>query len=259
MVVKILEPIWSKKTETANRIRGRIERILSRAASRGHRSGENPARWRGHLENILPARGRVAPVKHHAALHYSRVGDFLAILRDQPGIAARALELTILCATRTIETIGARPGEFDLVQKVWTIPAERMKMKREHRIPLTARAIEIAELLLRNAGEFVFPGSYGQKHLSNNAMLMLLERMGRGDITVHGFRSSFKDWASECTGFPPEVAEMALAHTIDDKVEAAYRRGDLFGKRRLLMSAWAEYCLAPRRGTQIVSMRGDVR
>jgi integrase len=143
MVVKILEPIWSKKTETANRVRGRIERILSRAASRGHWSGENPARWRGHLENVLPARGRVTPVKHHAALHYSQVGDFMTELRTQPGIAANALELTILCTTRTIETIGANPDEFDLAQNLWTIPAERMKMKREHRIPLTPRALEI--------------------------------------------------------------------------------------------------------------------
>jgi integrase len=222
MIVKILEPIWSKKTETANRVRGRIERILSRAASRGHRSGENPARWRGHLENILPARGRVAPVKHHAALHYSQIGDFITELRAQPGIAAQALELTILCTTRTIETIGAGPDEFDLAQNLWTIPAERMKMKREHRIPLTPRAREILEPLLKDAGEFVFPGPDPRKHMSNNAMLALLERMGRGDITVHGFRSSFKDWASECTGFPAEVAEMALAHVVHDKVEAAY-------------------------------------
>jgi integrase len=255
MVVKILEPIWSKKTETANRVRGRIERILSRAASRGHRSGENPAQWRGHLENVLPARGRVAPVQHHAALHYSRVGDFIAELRAQPGIAAQALELTILCTTRTIETIGARPDEFDLAQGIWIIPAERMKMKREHRIPLTPRAVEIVGPLLKDVGEFVFPGPDPQKHLSNNAMLALLDRMGRDDITVHGFRSSFKDWASECTGFPPEVAEMALAHVVHDKVEAAYRRGDLFGKRRLLMKAWADFCLTPSRPGKVISIR----
>jgi integrase len=256
MIVKILEPIWSKKTETANRVRGRIERILSRSASRGHRSGENPARWRGHLENILPARGRVAPVKHHPALHYSLVGHFMAALRDEPGISARALEMTIVCATRTSETIGACPEEFNLVRKVWTIPAMRMKIKREHRIPMTPRALEIIEPLLKNAGRYVFPGPSQQKPLSNNAMLALLERMGRGDITVHGFRSSFKDWASECTGFPPEVAEMALAHAIDDKVEAAYRRGDLFGKRQVLMNAWSEYCLAPSHGRSIVALKG---
>jgi len=255
MVVKILEPIWSKKTETANRVRGRIERILSRAASRGHRFGENPARWRGHLENVLPARGRVTPVKHHPALHYSQVGDFITELRAQPGIAPQALEVTILCTTRTIETIGARPGEFDLVQKIWTIPAERMKMKREHRIPLTPRAVEIIEPMLENAGEFVFPGPDPRKYMSNNAMLALLDRMGRSDITVHGFRSSFKDWASESTGFPAEVAEMALAHVVHDKVEAAYRRGDLFGKRRLLMKAWADFCLAPSRGEKVIPIK----
>jgi integrase len=258
MIVKILEPIWSKKTETANRVRGRIERILSRSASRGHRSSENPAQWRGHLENVLPARGRVAPVQHHAALHYSRVGDFIRELRTQPGIAAQALELTILCTTRTSETIGARPGEFDLADNIWTIPAERMKMKREHRIPLTPRAVEIIERMLKDAGEFVFPGPDPQKHLSNNAMLALLERMGRGDITVHGFRSSFKDWASESTGYPPEVAEMALAHVVHDKVEAAYRRGDLFAKRRLLMKAWAEFCLSPSRGNKVISMKSAI-
>jgi integrase len=243
MIVKILEPIWSKKTETANRVRGRIERVLSRAASRGNWSVENPSRWRGHLENILPARGRVAPVRHHSALSYSEIRAFIHQVRQQAGIAARALELTILCATRTTETIGAEWGEFDLGSKVWTISARRMKSKREHRIPLSPRAVEILEQLPKapNA-RLVFTRPGDQAHLSNGAMLALLERMDRGDVTTHGFRSTFKDWASERTSFAPEVAEMALSHTIGDKVEAAYRRGDLFEKRRRLMEAWASYC-----------------
>jgi integrase len=246
MIVKILEPIWSKKTETANRVRGRIERILSRAASRGHRAGENPARWRGHLENILPARGRVAPVRHHSALHYSEIGEFIGTLRSQAGIAARALEFTILCATRTVETIGADWSEFDRVGKVWTIPARRMKTRREHRIPLSSRAVDILEMLPRGTNaRLVFTRPGDQAHLSNGAMLALLDRMGRGDVTTHGFRSTFKDWASEQTNFAPEVAEMALAHVVHDKVEAAYRRGDLFQKRRTLMDAWATFCEMP--------------
>jgi integrase len=243
MLVRILEPLWSKKAETANQVRGRIERILSRAASRGHRSGENPARWRGHLENILPARSRVAPVCHHAALAYSEIGTFMRQLRSQAGIAARALEITILSATRTVETIGASWSEIDLDRKVWTIPAQRMKGKREHRIPLLDRAIEIlGGLDKRPDARLVFTRYGDQAHLSNGAMLALLDRMGRGNITTHGFRSTFKDWVSENTNFAPEVAKMALAHVVADKVEAAYRRGDLFEKRRRLMEAWARFC-----------------
>jgi integrase len=242
MLVRILEPIWSKKAETANRVRGRIERILSRAASRGHRSGENPARWRGHLDNILPARSRVAPVRHHAALPYSELGTFMRQLRSQAGVAARALEFTILCATRTVETIGASWSEIDLDRKVWTIPARRMKAKRDHRIPLSDRATEILGGLDRRPNaQLVFTKSGDQAHLSNGAMLALLDRMGRSDITTHGFRSTFRDWVSEQTSFAPEVAEMALAHAVQDKVEAAYRRGDLFEKRRKLMEVWAEF------------------
>jgi integrase len=255
MITKILEPIWSKKTETANRVRGRVERILSRAASRGHRSGENPARWRGHLENILPARGRVAPVRHHAALPYAEIGDFCQALRRQAGVAARALEFTILNATRTTETIGLEWVEIDLTTRIWIIPAHRMKTKREHRIPLSARSIEILESVPRSVySKLVFGRSGVTAHLSNGAMLALLDRMGRGDITTHGFRSTFKDWVSERTNFAPEVAEMALAHVVHDKVEAAYRRGDLFAKRRMLMNAWAEYCSAPSRESKVVAI-----
>jgi integrase len=256
MITKILEPIWSKKTETANRVRGRIERILSRAASRGHRSGENPARWRGHLENVLPARGRVAPVRHHSALPYSEIGSFVQALRLQEGIAARALELTILCATRTVETIGAEWTEVDLTNRVWTIPGHRMKAKREHRIPLSLRAVEILESLRRQPNSrLVFTRPGDQAHLSNGAMLALLDRMGRGDITTHGFRSTFRDWASEQTNFTPEVAETALAHAVRDKVEAAYRRGDLFAKRQRLMEAWTRFCDQPSNVNEAIPLR----
>jgi integrase len=255
MIVKILEPIWSKKTETANRVRGRVERILSRAASRGHRSGENPARWRSHLENVLPARSRVAPVRHHAALPYSEIGRFIQQLRLQTGVAARALEFTILCATRTTETIAAEWDEINLAEKVWTIPAHRMKAKREHRIPLSQRAVEILENLNRAPnGRLVFTRPGDQAHLSNGAMLALLDRMGRDDITTHGFRSTFKDWASEQTSFAPEVSEMALAHAVPGKVEAAYRRGDMFEKRRRLMDKWADYCDQPRASSRLTSI-----
>jgi integrase len=246
LIVKVLEPIWRTKPETASRLRGRIEKILAFSATRKFRSGENPARWRHHLELLLPARGKVRKVRHHPALPYVTIGDFMAELRRQNGIAAAALELTILCATRTIETIGAEPAEFDLRGKVWTIPAARMKMKREHRIPLADRAVDVIRPLLEgSSGRFVFPGPGKAGHLSNNAMLALLERMKFGRVTTHGFRSTFRDWASECTSFPPEVAEAALAHAIDDKTEAAYRRGDLFLKRRRLMEAWTNFCNTP--------------
>jgi integrase len=256
MLVRILEPIWSKKAETANRVRGRIERILSRAASRGHRSGENPARWRGHLDNILPARSRVAPVRHHAALPYAEIGEFMQQLRSQAGVAARALEFTILSATRTTETIAAEWNEISLAEKVWIIPAHRMKAKREHRVPLSQRAVEILQSLTKApGGRLVFTRPGDQGPLSNGAMLALLDRMGRGDITTHGFRSTFRDWTSERTTFASEVAEMALAHSVGDKVEAAYRRGDLFMKRRQLMNAWAEFCLAASDQRRVISIK----
>lgn len=255
MLVKILEPIWSKKTETANRVRGRIERILSRAASRGHRSGENPARWRSHLENILPARSRVAPVRHHAALPYAAMGEFMRELRAQAGVAAQALEFTILCAARTSETIRAEWSEIDFGQKVWTIPAHRMKAKRDHRVPLSDRAVKLLESLGRDpSARFIFTKPGDQSHLSNGAMLALLDRMNRGNITTHGFPSTFRDWASEQTSFSSEVSEMALAHIVQDKVEAAYRRGDLFNKRRAMMTAWSDFCLAAKNPIKVVSI-----
>jgi integrase len=255
LVMKVIEPIWETKPETASRLRGRIENVLDWARVRGYREGENPARWRGHLDHLLPARGKVRRVEHHAALPYAELPGLLVALREQQGIAARALEFTILTASRTGETIGARWSEFDLLNKTWTVPAERMKASREHRVPLSARALAIVQEMqaLRPAGEangFVFRGGKAGRALSNMAFLMLLRRMGRDDLTAHGFRSSFRDWAAERTHFPSEVVEMALAHAVGSKVEAAYRRGDLFGKRRRLMEAWATFCTAPDQKAQ---------
>jgi integrase len=241
LVMKVVEPIWAVKSETASRVRGRIEVILDWATVRGFRQGDNPARWRGHLDKLLPARSKVRKVVNHAALPYGEIGPFMADLREREGIAARALEFTILTAARTGEVIGARWDEINLKASVWTLPADRMKGSREHRVPLTEAALGVLEAMRQlRQNEFVFPGDR-RAMLSNMAMEMLLRRMGR-DVTVHGFRSTFRDWAAERTNFPSEVAEAALAHVVGDKVEAAYRRGDLFEKRRKLMGAWASYC-----------------
>lgn len=256
LVMRCLEPIWGEKPETASRVRGRIEAVLNWASARGHRHGENPARWRGHLDKLLPARSKVARVTHHPALSYGEIPAFMAALRSHAGVAARALEFTILTAARTGEVIGAKVGEIDFSAKVWTIPGERMKAGREHRVPLSDRALQIAKTVPTN-GVFLFAGTKNQA-LSNMAMLQLLKRMGHGDLTVHGFRSTFRDWAAEQTGFSNEVAEAALAHVVGDKTEAAYRRGDLFEKRRRLMSAWAAYCASPGAiGANVLPMRGE--
>lgn len=241
LVIKVIEPIWEKKTETASRVRGRIENVLDYAKVSGWRDGENPAAWNGNLEHALPAPGTFAKVKHHAALPFTDIPDFLAELREREGIAARALEFLILTAARTGETIFATWDEIDLREKTWTVPAERMKAKKEHRVPLCARAIEILKALPREA-KFLFPGSQEAAPLSNMALLKLLQRMGRDDVTAHGFRSTFRDWAAERTNYPNHLLEMALGHTVGDKVEAAYRRGDLFDKRRKLMTDWERYC-----------------
>jgi integrase len=241
LVMKVIEPFWAKKPETASRLRGRIEAVLDWATVRGFRQGENPARWRGHLDKLLPARAKVRQVKHHAALPYDELPAFMAALRAQDGVAARALEYLILTAARTGEVIGAQPEEIK--DKVWTIPAGRMKASKEHRVPLSAAPIVIIEKLREEqGGTFMFPGGKRDRPLSKMAMLALLDRMGRSDLTAHGFRSTFRDWAAECTNYPNEVVEMALAHTINSKVEAAYRRGDLFEKRKSLMSDWATFC-----------------
>ena len=249
LVLRVLEPIWSAKPETANRLRGRIESILDFAKAREHREGENPARWRGHLDKLLPARSRVRVIEHHAALPYAELPGFLPNLRQQEGIAARAIEFLILTAARTGEVIGARWAEIDLLDKTWTVPAARMKAHREHRVPLSPRVLAILRELQTDRSSqdddaFIFPGRRPGTPLSNMAFLMLLRRMGRADLTAHGFRATFKTWASERTSFQSEVAEASLAHIIGDKVEQAYRRGDLFEKRRRLLQQWAAYCTA---------------
>ena len=252
-VLKILEPLWKRIPETAKRLRGRIENVLDAAKAKGQRSGENPARWRGHLDQLLPKHQKLTR-GHHTALSYDEVPAFMEELCSRPATAARALELAILTACRTSEVLGANWNEIDLERKVWSIPASRMKAAREHRVPLSPRCIEIIEEMRTKGTEgYVFPGPKRNKPLSTMAMAMLLRRM-KAEITVHGFRSTFRDWASETTGFPHEVCEMALAHVIANKAEAAYRRGDLFEKRRKLMAAWASYC-ARHKAAKIIPLR----
>jgi len=243
LVIKVLDSIWSKKPETASRLRGRIEAVLDFAKVRGYRAGENPARWKGHLKEALPAVSKLRKVKHHAALPYAEIGAFMTELRAREGGAAAALEFSILTAARTSEVIGARWSEIDMTVGAWTIPAERMKAGVEHRIPLSEQGLAV--LRRAAAGEVndvVFCGQKPGRPLSNMALLMMLRRMGRDDITAHGFRSTFRDWAAERTTAPREVVEAALAHTVANKVEAAYRRSDLFEKRRALMQQWGSFC-----------------
>ena len=242
LVMKALEPIWATKPETASRVRGRMENVLDWARTRGFRPDvPNPARWKGHLDKLLPAKAKVRKVNHHAALPFGEMRDFMADLRKRDGISARALEFAILTATRTGEVIGATWPEIDLRAAVWTIPAERMKAGKEHRVPLPPAVTAMLEGLPRlNSNVHLFPGR-GSKPLSNMAMLELMRGMRPGYVP-HGFRSTFRDWAAERTTYPNHVVELALAHAIGDKVEAAYRRGDLFEKRKHLMEAWAEYC-----------------
>jgi integrase len=248
-VMAALEPIWRVKPETASRLRGRIEAVLDFAKARGWRSGENPAQWRGHIANMLPKRSKIARVQHHAALPWREISAFLQALdgREANSVAALALRFTILTAARTGEVLGARWSEIDIRDAVWNVPGDRMKAGLEHRVPLSDAAMDMvrkaAALRTSNAVDaYVFPGQLPGRPLSGMAMTMLLRRMERGDLTVHGFRSSFRDWAAEATNFDRETAEAALAHTLRDKVEAAYRRGDLFEKRRRLMDAWAAHC-----------------
>jgi integrase len=272
LVMKALEPIWQKKPETASRLRGRIEAVLDWARAAGYRDdGENPARWRGHLQNLLmktssatkAARRTSGRGEHHAALPYADIGAFMTVLREQAGTAALALEFTILTAARTGEVIGAKWEEVNLTEQMWIVPAERMKADKEHRVPLSNAAMTILEQMADAwDSEFIFPGARPGQPLSNMALLMLLRRIGRGDLTTHGFRSTFRDWAGDCTDFPRDVAEMALAHTLGDKVEAAYRRGDGFQKRRLLAEEWAKFCAESKSdpadaegGRKIVALR----
>jgi integrase len=259
LVMKALQPVWKTRPETASRVRGRIESVLDWAAAREYRRGDNPARWRGHLENLLPKRSKVRRVEHLAALPYHQVGEFMVELRREEGIGPRALEFTVLTAARSGEVFGARWDEFDLDERLWTVPGERMKAGKEHRVPLSDAAIAVIQRMapIRHS-DYVFPGARRGGPLSPMAMLMVLRRMGHGDLTVHGFRSSFRDWAAERTAFPAEVREMALAHAVSNKVEAAYRRGDMFQKRRQLAEAWAAFCDAPALAGVVVPLRAGV-
>jgi integrase len=257
-VTRILEPIWSAKPETASRARGRIENVLDYATAHRWRQGENPARWRGHLENVLPKRARVRRVKHHAALPWREIGGFMAGLPAKDGVAALALRFCILTATRTSEVIGARWDEIDAATAVWLISGERTKSGREHRVPLSKDALAIlreAAKLRDNDAAYIFPGAKRGTPLSNMAMLALLRRKGRSDLTTHGFRSTFRDWAAEM-GRPADIAEAALGHVLGNRTVAAYQRGDLLERRRRLMADWAKFCgsaLAP--GATVVPLR----
>jgi integrase len=252
LVMRVLEPIWAAKPETASRVRSRIELILDWGAVRGYRTGENPARWRGHLDKLLPKKAKLRRVAHHPALPYAQIPQFMADLRAQHGVAARALEFAILTVARTGEIRGCLWQDIDIMGRVWTIPADRMKAGREHRVPLCDRAIEILREMRVLGGDVVFPGTRHGRSVGGNALLDMRKRMGRGDVTPHGFRSSFRDWASEMTNFPSDVAEMCLAHAVGDAVEKAYRRGDLFEKRRRLMDAWSRFCALPPSSGEVV-------
>jgi integrase len=261
-VMRVLEPIWREKPETASRLRGRIESVLDYATARGWRTGDNPARWRGHMDNLLPSRAKIARVEHHAALPWREIGVFATCLAKQDGVGSLALRFAILTAARTGEVIGTRWSEIDMAAGLWTVPAERMKGGREHRVPLSNAALDVLRQVAklgtgRDPTAFVFPGGKTGKPLSSMAMLMLLRRMGRGDLTAHGFRSSFRDWCAEATNYPREIAEAALAHTLRDKTEAAYQRGDMMEKRRRLMAEWAAFCARPATTGEVVPLRAE--
>jgi integrase len=253
-VLAVLEPIWTKKTETATRLRGRIEQVLDWATARGYRDGLNPARWRGHLDKLLARPSKVADVEHHATLPFTEVGDFMRRLRDAKGMGARALEFAILTAARSGEVRGATWAEIDLKTAVWTVPGNRMKMGREHRAPLSTTAVALLNALPRMAGtDLLFPAPRGGA-LSDMTLSAVVRRMKVAAVP-HGFRSTFRDWASERTNYPRDVAEMALAHAIGDRVEAAYRRGDLFEKRQRLMADWATFCDRREQEGGVIAMR----
>ncbi len=257
LVMRVLDPIWTSKNETADRVRGRIERIIGWATVKKYRTGDNPARWRGHLDNLLAQRKKIRKVKHHSALPFEDLSDFMLSLRKIDSVSSLALEFTILTATRTSEALNAKWEEFNLVDRYWLIPAERMKAGEAHKVPLSDRAVEILRYLEARAfNEFVFPGKKKFKPLSNMAMLQIIRRLGHS-VTTHGFRSTFRDWAAERTYFANEVVEKALAHTISNKVEAAYRRGDLFDKRRKLMNAWSAYCAMHTTKSTVLPMYSD--
>ncbi len=257
-VTKVLEPIWATRPETASRVRGRIEAILEYAKVHGWRDGENPARWKGHLENVLPKRSKMRAVEHHAALPWQEIGDFMAELTKQEGVAALALQFTILTAARTGEAVGARWSEIDMQAALWVVPGARMKSGREHRAPLCEGALAVLRAAARlrerdDQDSLVFPGGKAGRRLNNMANPRILARMGRGDLTAHGFRSTFRDWAAE-TGQSADIAEAALAHTLGSKVVQAYQRGDLLERRRQLMAAWDAFCGRPAAVGDVVEL-----
>lgn len=254
-VLAVLQPIWATKRETAQRVRGRVERVLDAARAKGLRAGENPARWRGHLSTLLPAQRRV--IQHFPAMPYDQVPAFMAQLKEREASTALCLRFIILTAVRSSEARGARWDEIDLQAKVWTIPGERMKAGKPHRVPLSVEAMGILKPLHEaRRGPLVFPGQTSKKPLSETAFRALFRRCKVSDVTIHGFRSAFRDWCGEATTFPREVAEQALAHTVGNAVEQAYRRGDALEKRRTLMEAWATYCTAPKRSAKVVALHG---
>jgi integrase len=258
LLMRAIEPLWAIKTETASRVRGRIETVLDWAATRGFRTGENPARWKGHLENLLPRRSKVAPVEHFAALPYAEISGFMAELCQQEGIVARALEFAILTAARTGEVIGATWDEINIVERLWIVPASRMKGGKEHRVPLSDAAMAALEKMAEyRQGDHLFPGRRLGQSLNERALRNLVKAMGRAGVSVHGFRSSFRDWAAERTSFPGEIAEMALAHRVGSAVEQAYRRSDQFEKRRQLAQAWARYVTLPPTDGAVVPLRAS--
>jgi len=257
LVLRVLKPLWERTPETASRVRGRIENILGWATVHHYRSGDNPARWNGLLEHALPARSKVAKVEHHAALPYVELPAFMAKLRQNTSIGARCLEFTVLTAARSDEALSATWDEIDFENRLWTVPALRMKGDREHRVPLSGPVIAVLKAMQTiQHSPYIFPGAR-RGPMAKNIMLKLAKQIGASDLTVHGFRSTFRDWAAERTAFPREVAEMALAHAIPNAVEAAYRRGDLFEKRRRLMDAWADFCSKPVANGKVLTFRGQ--
>jgi integrase len=262
-VMQILEALWRTKPETGSRVRGRIESILDYAKARGWRDGENPARWRGHLDHLLPARSKVRRVEHHAALPWREIGIFMAALSQQTGVSARSLEFAILTVARSGEVRGAAWAEIGLREGIWTVPRGRMKAGREHRVPLSKPALAILERMAElrrdsQPGALVFPGGRSGRPLSDVALAKAIRATGWADVTTHGFRSCFRDWVAEATNYPRELAEKALAHTLSDKVEAAYQRGDMFERRRALMNGWAAFCARSFATGEVVPIRAEI-
>jgi integrase len=257
-VMRVLEPIWQTKTETANRVRGRIESVLDWARARGYRDAENPARWRGHLQNLLPRQAKIQAVRHHPAMAYSEVGAFMTLLRAHEGRPALALQFVVLTAARTGEVLGAKWDEIDIDAALWVIPARRTKQNREHRIPLAPAALAILIKLRGTAeGAYIFTDGKKDAPLHNMTLLRLLRHFSHHGITTHGFRSTFSDWVAECTAYPAEVREAALGHAVGDKVVAAYKRGDALEKRRRLMAKWAEFCAQSGRRGEVAPLRRE--